>query len=417
MIVLNRHSPRSFPFSFAALVLVGSALVVSLVSCGKSGAQGGGTPPQSVTVETVQQRDVAVEYEYPGQAAGSREVEIRARVSGIIEKRWFEEGSRVNAGQPLFRIAPATYAAAVGVANAAVATAEANLKKAERDYQRYQPLVEKKLISQQDFDNAASALDVARAALQSAQADRDAARINLNYTDVRAPISGVIGRALKVEGALADAGSDSLLATMAQVDPIDVYFAVSDADHSAAQKDLASGALLLPKGGYIVKLRTTGGEALSQSGALNFSDYKADPNTGAYSTRARFANRNGEIMPGQFLRVVLTGATRPSAIAVPQRAVLASATGKFVYVVGKGQDGKPAAEPRPIVPGEWVHLAGADPNGWVIKQGLKPGDQVVVDGTARIFYPFQAINPMTAEQAAAATAKVPQAGGASGGVQ
>ncbi|MFT3906177.1 MAG: efflux RND transporter periplasmic adaptor subunit [Steroidobacteraceae bacterium] len=391
-----------------------SIAALLLASCGGGSAGQGAAPPQMVTYETVAPRTVAVEFEYPGQASGSREVEIHARVDGIIDKRLFEEGSHVQAGQRLFQIAPAPYQAALAAAEASVVSAEANVKKAQRDYDRYQPLIEKQLISQADFDNSASALDVAKAALQAAQAERDTARINLGYTDVRAPISGLIGRALKVEGALADASSDSLLATMAQVDPIDVYFAVSDADHSSAQRDLASGSLVLPKGGYVVKLKTNEGQWLPQSGTLNFSDYKADANTGAYSTRARFANGRDEITPGQFLRVVLTGATRPDAIAVPQRAVLASATGKFVYVVGKGKDGKPAAEPRPVVPGEWVQLEGADPNGWVIKEGLKAGDEVIVDGTARIFYPFQAITPLTAEQAAAQAAQAAQAAAGAG---
>jgi membrane fusion protein (multidrug efflux system) len=369
-------------------------------------------PPQAVTYETVAARDVALDFEYPGQSAGSREVEIRARVDGVIEKRLFEEGSRVKAGQSLFVIAPATYEAAAAVAAANVATAEANVSKAQRDYDRFKPLIDTHAISQMEFDNTASALDVARANLKAAQAQHNSARINLGYTDVRAPISGVIGRALKVEGALAIASSDSLLATMAQTDPIDVYFAVSESDHNKIQSEIAAGTLVLPDTthGFVARLKTNEGRLLDMTGTLNFSDYKADPNTGAYTSRARFANGKGELTPGQFLRVVLTGATRRNAIAVPQRAVVANAAGKFVYVVGKGKDGKPVAEPRPITPGEWVRLPGDEPNGWVILDGLKPGDQVIVDGTARIFFPYQPINPLTAAQAAAAAAAPPPAG-------
>jgi membrane fusion protein, multidrug efflux system len=388
-----------------------AALLLLLAACGHGppggGAGGfGGMPPQAVTYEPVVARDVAVDFEYPGQTAGSREVEIRARVDGIIEKRLYEEGSRVKAGQQLFVIAPATYEAAAAVAAANVATAEANVSKAQRDYDRFKPLIETHAISQMEFDNTASALEVARASLKAAQAQSNSARINLAYTDVRAPISGMIGRALKVEGALAIASSDSLLATMAQTDPIDVYFAVSESDHNKIQSEIAAGSLVLPKEGkrFVVKLRTNEGQWLNQSGQLNFSDYKADSNTGAYTSRARFANSGAELTPGQFLRVVLAGATRPNAVAVPQRAVLANATGKFVYVVGKGKDGKPVAEPRPVTPGEWVRLSGDEPNGWVIRQGLNAGDQVIVDGTARIFFPYQPINPMTAAQAAAVPA-------------
>ena len=378
-----------------------------LTGCGNSQSAGeaGAHAAQAVTFETVVARDVAIEFEYPGQAAGSREVEIRARVDGIVEKRLYEEGSFVKAGQPLFVIAPATYAAATAAAEANVATAEANLQKAQRDFDRYKPLIDARAISQMEFDNTASALDIARANLKAAKAQYHSSRINLEYTDVRAPISGVIGRALKVEGALAIASSDSLLATMAQTDPIDVYFAVSEADRNHLQSELAAGRLSLPAGGkrFVAKLKDTDGKLLAQTGTLNFSDYKADTNTGAYTNRARFTNPKAALTPGQFLRVVLTGAVRRDAIAVPQRAVLNNAMGRFVYVVGKGKDGKPAAEPRPVVPGEWVRISDNEPSGWVIKEGLLPGDQVIVDGVARIFFPFQPITPTPVGAAPAAT--------------
>lgn len=378
-----------------------AVLIVALTGCGRSNSADkmGPPPPPTVSVATVVARDVPIDFEYPGQSAGSREVEIRARVDGIIEKRLFEEGSVVKAGQPLFVIAPATYAAADAAAAANVATAEANVQKAQRDFDRYKPLIDARAVSQMEFDNIASALDVARANLKAAQAQYSSAHINLSYTDVRAPISGVIGRALKVEGALASASSDSLLATMAQVDPIDVYFSMSDADHDNLQSELASGSLVMPKNGkgFVVKLKTNDGKWLPQTGTLNFSDYKADVNTGAFTNRARFANSKGTLTPGQFLRVVLTGAVRPNAIAVPQRAVLSNAAGKFVYVVGKGKDGKPAAELRPVVPGEWVRISDAEPNDWVIKDGLLAGDQIIVDGSAHIFAPSQPINPQFAE--------------------
>lgn len=139
---------------------------------------------------------------------------------------------------------------------------------------------------------------------------------------------------------------------------------------------------------------------------MNFSDYKADANTGAYAARAELPNADNALSPGQFVRVVVSGVTRPDAIALPQHAVLDGPQGKFVYVVGKGKDGKPAAEPHPVVPGEWVALDGKDKNGWIIRQGVKAGDQVIVDGTAHIFAPGQPIVPMTVEEAARA-AKAP----------
>lgn len=394
------HSSRELAIATTIL------LATTLAACGKGGPPGGfqGMPPAMVTYEAVAARELPVEREYVGQTNGSREVEIRARVNGIVEKRLYAEGSVVKAGQPLFRLDSAPYAAAVALAEAGVATAEANLKLAERDYVRLKPLVEAKAISQKEWDTAVSSVDVLKAQLKQAQAQWQVARVNLGYTDIRAPISGVVGRALKVEGALANASGDSLLATLAQTDPMHVNFSIAESDRRAAQSETASGALKVPKTGYIVKLKSSEGQWLKQTGKLDFADYRADANTGAYASRAVVANADGALAPGQFVRVVLSGAARPDAIAVPQRAVLDGPMGKFVYVVGKGPDGKPAAESRPVVPGEWVTLPGKDPNGWIIRQGLKAGDQVIIDGMARIFAPGQPIVPMTAEEAARAAA-------------
>lgn len=405
--------PASFHTPPHTRLLLGAALISTglLAACGKGqaeGAAGGGMPPPMVVYETVATRDVPIDFEYPGQTAGSREVEIRARVTGIIDKRLYEEGSRVKAGQSLFRIDPATYAAAAATADANVATAEARLKQAEREFNRLKPLIEAKAISQQDFDTAASNYDLAKAGFKAAQAQANAAHIDLGYTDVRAPIAGVVGRALKVEGALANAQGDSLLATMAQTDPMQVNFAVSDDDRNKLQGEIASGELKLPGGKYTVHLKGADGKWLKQTGKLDFTDYKADANTGAFSSRAEFPNADNSLAPGQFMRVVLAGAVRPNAIAVPQRAVLDGPTGKFVYLVGQGKEGKPAAVQQPVVPAEWVRLEGQDSNGWVIKQGLKAGDKVIVDGMARIFFPFQPVNPLTADEAAKAQAQMAQ---------
>lgn len=406
-----------FPSSLRPLAAgTALALMATLAACGKGGEGGGfhGMPPAMVTYEVVAPREVAVEREYVGQTNGSREVEIRARVNGIVEKRVYEEGTVVKAGQQLFKLDAATYAAVAAQAEAGVATAEANLKLAEREVARLKPLIDAKAISQKEWDTASSALDVNRAQLKQAQAQLQAARVDLAYTDIRAPISGVIGRALKVEGALANASGDSLLATLAQTDPIHVNFAVADADRAVERSDIAAGTLKLPKGGYAVKLKTSDGQWLKPVGKLDFNDYKADANTGAFAARAAFPNADGALTPGQFVRVVLTGATRPDAIALPQRAVLDGPMGKYVYVVGKGQDGKPAAEQRPVVPGEWVTLEGKNSNAWIIKSGLKAGDQVIVDGMARIFAPGQPIVPMTAEEAAKAAAAQGGPGGPGG---
>lgn len=390
--------------------IAGTTLILSLAACGPAGSQGqhGGFPPPAVTYEVVAARNVSVDQEYVGQTTGSREIEIRARVNGIVEKRLFEEGAVVKSGQPLFKLESALYAAVAAQAEAAVGTADANLKQAEREFNRLKPLIEAKAISQKEWDAAASAFDIAKAQYKQAQAQFASAKIDLGYTNVAAPITGVIGRALKVEGSLANATNDSLLATMAQTDPMHVYFSVAERDRNELQAELAAGTLVLPKTGYAVRLKAANGQWLKPVGKMNFRDYKADANTGAYTARAEFANVENTLTPGQFVRVVLTGATRPNAIALPQRAVLDGPMGKYVYVVGKGKDDKPAAEQRPVVPGEWVTLDTKDPgarNGWVIREGLKAGDKVIIDGVARIFAPGQPIVPMTAEEAAKAAAE------------
>ncbi|MBL8510710.1 MAG: efflux RND transporter periplasmic adaptor subunit, partial [Betaproteobacteria bacterium] len=315
-------------------------LLLALAACGKGqgGGAGGpgfhGPPPAAVTFQTVATEDIPVEYEYVGQTAGSREVEIRARVNGIIEKRLYEEGSPVKAGQPLFKLDAALYAAAVAEAEATLVSAEASLKQAEREYNRLKPLLETQAISQKESDSAASAFDIARAEKKRAEARLASTRVELGYTQITAPITGMVGRALKVEGALVNAASDSLLATLAQMDPIHVNFTIAERVRNEVQSELASGSLKLPSEGYTVKLKTADGQWLKPVGKLNFSDYKADANTGAYAARASFPNADGSLTPGQFVRVVLAGAIRPSAIAVPQRAVLEGPQGKFVYVVG-----------------------------------------------------------------------------------
>ena len=396
--------------TFLHLAPIGSFAIslslLTLAACSPGGAPGG-FPPPSVVYEVVAPREVAVDQEYVGQTAGSREIEIRARVNGIVEKRLFEEGVVVRKGQTLFKLDAALYSAAAAQADAAVGTAEANLKQAEREFNRLKPLLEARAISQKEWDTAASAFDVAKAQYKQTQAQSTSARVDLGYTTVSAPITGVIGRALKVEGALANAASDSLLATMAQTDPLYVNFSIAERDRNTLQAELTAGTLMLPKTGYAVKLKAADGQWLKPVGKMNFRDYKADANTGAYAARAEFANPDNTLSPGQFVRVVLTGATRPNAIALPQRAVLDGPMGKFVYVVGKGKDDKPAAEMRPVMPGEWVMLDAKDPaarNGWVIREGLRAGDKVIIDGTARIFAPGQPIVAMTAEEAVKAVA-------------
>lgn len=370
-------------------VLSATVLALALAACGKdegSGHANGGMPPAAVKVLTVTPQEVPVHYDYVGQVAGSREIEVRARVTGIVEKRLYEEGQRIKEGQVMYRLDAAPYRARVASADAQLDQAKAQLAQAEREYARVKPLAEAEAASRKEADDAQSTRDLARAAVKAAEAQLQQAQIDLSYTDVRAPLGGVAGRALKVEGSLAVAGADSLLTTLAQTDPAYVNFGVGEVEYLRTRDEIARGALKLDPQGFLVKLRGSDGSDFPRSGRLGFQDYKADTSTGAFALRATFDNKDGKLSPGQFVRVLLSGATRPDAIAVPQRAVLDSPNGKFVYVIAEAE-GKTLAQPRPVKLGEWAQLGGELGNAWVIREGLKAGERVIVDGMARIFVP------------------------------
>ena len=344
---------------------------------GPGGGPGGGMPPALVAVQEVQPRTLPVEFEYPAQTAGSREVEVRARVAGILQKRNYEEGAPVRQGQSLFQLDAAPFEAAAARAEADVAAAEARLNAASRQAKRTKPLYEAKAASQKDYDDAVSAEEVAAADVKSARARLREARLNLEYTRVEAPVSGISSRALKSEGTLVS-GPDVLLTTVSQVDPIYVNFGLNESQQAALKQEAAAGKLTLPKDGrFEVAIRFEDGRRYARAGRLAFTDVRVNPQTGTTDARAEIPNPAGEVRPGQFVRVTLKGAQRPNAIAVPQRAVMESPQGKMVYLLSP--DSK--AMPAPITVGDWT---GSD---WIVTGGLKAGDKVIVDGLAKIFFP------------------------------
>jgi membrane fusion protein (multidrug efflux system) len=364
-----------------ALALAAAALAVA--GCGPS-QQGGfhGFPPAAVTVEVVQPRTLPVSYEYVGQTAGSKDVEVRARVTGILEKRLYAEGAPVKAGQLLFTIDPKPLEAQSAAAEAEVARAQAQLAQGEREYARLKPLADKRAVGQKEADDAASAIDYAKAAVKSAQAKLAEVNLSLGYTRVAAPINGLSSRANKSEGSLVNA-NDTLLTTISQVDPIWVPFNVSENEQLVLSKAVAAGRLVLPKdNAFDVTVKLSDGSTFPRKGRINFSDTRVNPATGTYEMRAEIANPDLALKPGQFVRVQLKGAVRTNAIAVPQVAVLDGPQGKFVYVTGKDKDGKDVAVVRPITLGDWVEVDGA--NLWIVESGLKAGDPVLVDGIAKL---------------------------------
>lgn len=375
MSVAYRIPPRLFPLALAALV----------AACSPSQEKGAGFhgfPPAEVTVQAAATRTFPVAFEYVGQTAGSKDVEVRARVTGIVEKRLFDEGAAVKAGQPLFIIDPRQYQAQVAAANAEVARAQAQKAQADRELARLKPLAERKAIGQKEADDAASQADLAAAAVKSAQAKLAELALNLGYTKVVAPISGLTSRALKSEGSLATA-NETLLTTISQTNPIWIVFNISENEQLRLNRAAAANQLALPKdNGYDVTIRLSDGSTLPRKGKINFADTRVNPSTGTYEMRAEVGNADGALKPGQFVRVILHGAERQNVIAVPQVAVMDGPQGKFVYVVGKDKDGKDVATPRPVVVGDWVDANKS--NQWVIESGLKPGDPVIVNGIAKV---------------------------------
>jgi len=399
------HSP-------AGLVLV--LLTLQLAGCGKGESQpaGGMPPPTQVSIIDVQPRDLPAHFEYIGRLDASREIEIRPRVTGLIEQRLFEEGARIKAGDPLFRIDAAPFAARKQAAEAALAEDRARLTQAEREVKRLKPLAGKEMVSQRELDDALSTLAINKAAVAAAEADLTQAQLELGYTEVTAPIAGRIGRALQVEGALVSPTSGAL-AYLAQIDPLYVQFSIAENERLAIDRQLADGSLKMPPPEQTrVEVRLADGTPYPLAGQVDFSDYRTDPRTGAFAVRATLPNPDAKLSPGQFVRVRVEGGVLTSALAVPQRAVQEDASGKLVYVVGQGENGATVALPKPVEVGRWVETSG--PGGterlWVITAGLTAGDQVVTDGTARIFYPGMPITPQpagTASEAPEAAAQAP----------
>ncbi len=365
--------------SRVALFLSPLALAAVLAGCGQAtGANApgaGGPPPAAVSVLKVTAADLPTAYEYVGQTAGSRDVEVRARVNGILMKRNFTEGAPVKKGQSLYSLDPAPFQAALNKADADVAAAEARLGQAARNLARLKPLGEAKAISQREYDDAISAEQVARAELKGAQARRAEAALNVEYTRVESPIGGVASRSQVSEGTLVS-GPQVLLTTVTQTDPIKVRFGISETDQLRWKQEVASGALKLPsQDAFQVEVKLADGTVFPRKGKLLFSDTRVSGSTGTVEAEAEIPNPDGALKPGQFVRVRLLGATRPNAVKVPTRAVLEGPQGKFVYLAADGK-----AIPKPVQVGDQL----AD--GWVVA-GLNPGDPVIVDGMARIFFP------------------------------
>jgi membrane fusion protein (multidrug efflux system) len=361
------------PHKFRAYAGLAGLFVCALLFSGgcsrgdQAANQGGAEIP--VTVVRVTPKTVPLVIETVGRAEGSKEVEIRARVTGILEKQVYSEGEAVKAGQVLFQIEAAPYEIALQHARAALAQERARNQQARRDAERLTALAEQNAVSRRSADDALSELESSEAALLAAEARVREAELNLSYTKVVAPIGGITGRALRSEGTLVTAGTDSsLLTTLTQTDPMWVRFALSESEYAAlrAAEDLRRNSMS-------VSLLGKNGEARAENGKLNFAASTVDESLGTVQMRAEFANPKLAILPGEYLRVRLSGGSR-QAILVPQKAVQQSTQGPFVWLAT--EEGK--AQQRRVKTGAW---SGSD---WEILEGLQEGDVVIIDNLLKL---------------------------------
>ncbi len=381
------ESTRGIALARTTTRVAAAALALGLlVACGQKpgGAPAGAPPPAEVGVITVAPRAVGLATELPGRLEASRVAQVRARAAGILQKRLFEEGSEVRAGQPLFSIDAAPYQAQFASAQATLARAQANATQATAQAERYKPLVEANAISKQEYINAVAAQKTAEADVAAARAAGTTAQINLGYASVKAPISGRIGRALVTEGALVGQGEATPLAVVQQINPMYVNFTQSTTDVLRLRKAVASGqfkraggdrATGSAGGGSLpVRIILEDGSDYGQPGKLLFTDLTVDPTSGQITLRAEVPNPKGLLLPGMYVRVRLEQAQAEAGIVVPQQAVTRGSTGDSVMVVSA--DGK--FTPRPVKIGTAVD------GQWVVLDGLKAGEMVMVDGFQKL---------------------------------
>jgi len=350
-------------------------LAVCLAGCGKRQSalppgMGGPPGPVEVGVLSIKPGKVTFTRDLPGRVSAFRVAEVRARVNGIIQKRYFTEGSDVQEGEVLYQIDPAPYVAALNNAKGALAKAEANAEGARLKEARYQKLLGTSVISHQDYDDAAAILHADEAEIASARAAVEAAEINLGYTKVVSPVSGRIGASQVTEGAYVRESDATLLAKVQQLDRVYVDVTQSSNELLRLKRQLADGEIQTDAAGQAkVKLLLDDGTEYAEEGALQFSDVTVDPSTSSVTLRAIFPNPRGDLLPGLFVRARLSAGLKQDAILVPQLAVTRNSKGEaFAYVVGAG--GK--------VESRILETSGAIGNQWLVRSGLKAGDQLIV---------------------------------------
>ncbi|MEE9934086.1 MAG: efflux RND transporter periplasmic adaptor subunit [Deltaproteobacteria bacterium] len=351
--------------------------VLAGCSGGEKAAPGANAIP--VTVLAVTPRDVPIEIEFVGTTESSHQVEIRSRVEGFLEKKTYEEGGRVRAGQTMFQIDRRPFEAALQQARGVLEQQRAQLVTAEATLKRVRPLVEKKAASPKDLDDAVGQERTARAAVFSAEGSVQDAELKLSYTTIKSPIDGFAGRSKKQEGSYMAIGQDSLLTYVAKIDPVWVNFSISENENLRLQDHVAKGTFQMPKGSnFDVEVNLADGSVFPHKGRLNYADPSFSSETGTYQVRAEIQNpiRSALVIrPGQFVRVHLQGGVRPNAILVPRTAVTQGAKGHFVWVADKTN----RAELRVVQVGDWHD------KDIFIDSGLTAGDRVILDNLIKIY--------------------------------
>jgi membrane fusion protein, multidrug efflux system len=391
MNAISKGIRQSFVRSLIAIAV--SAVLLS--ACGKKEDQHA-MPPPEVAVQTVAQNPVPLDLTYTARTVGSREVEVRARVGGIVLKRRYQEGGRVTQGQPMFLIDPEPVRARLASARAEVAVAKARLEEARRQRDRVLPLFEQNAVSQSRRDEVVSGFEVAQATHAAAESNLRMAQLDLEYTDVRAPISGLTSREVLSEGSLVgmDQGN-SLLTKIVQVDPLYVEFSVPEAEAALIRASLApANKQAAPR----VKLLLESGQEYPETAHVDFVDNAVELNSGTVRVRAVLKNPEAQLIPGQFIRARVEGVMLSNVMAVPRKAVMSSPQGPFIWVVNAEQK----VEFRP------VQLGRSMGNNIIVTQGLAAGDRFIVEGVLKV-QPGVQVSAVSVDAASKQAEKQPQA--------
>ncbi|WP_235442761.1 efflux RND transporter periplasmic adaptor subunit [Caballeronia mineralivorans] len=354
--------------------LFASAVLIVLAACNKQAPE---IPRQAidVTVMTVSERDTPVDFEFTAQTESSREVQIRARVDGFLDKRVYTEGQLVHTGQTLFLMDPKPFQAVLQSAKGQLAQQQARLTVAKANLARVVPLVAQNALSQKERDDAIGNEKETEAAVIAAKGQVQTAELNLSYTTIKSPLTGLSSFARQQDGSYVTAAATGLLTSVYQLDPMWVNFSISENELLAYRDQIEKKQLRFPANDdFEVTVVLADGTVFPSRGRINFANPAFNTQTGTFLVRASFANPQGSLRPGQFVRARVSGAVRPNAILVPQRAVLQGSKSHFVWVVDKDSKG----HQRVVEVGTWH---GDD---WFITDGLKPGERIVVDGAIRV---------------------------------